>query len=99
MNFGDAIAALKEGKTVSREGWNGKGMFLFTRPEFFCTKDQFAAIQSIPESAKTKILAAIGDHQYRFTQYVCMFAADGSIVNGWLASQTDILSSDWGIVE
>ena len=28
MNFGDAIVALKEGKRVSRAGWNGKGMWL-----------------------------------------------------------------------
>jgi hypothetical protein len=29
MNFGDAIAALKEGKLVRRAGWNGKGMHLY----------------------------------------------------------------------
>ena len=28
MNFGLAIEALKDGKKVAREGWNGKGMFL-----------------------------------------------------------------------
>lgn len=28
LNFGQAIEALKEGKKVSREGWNGKGMWL-----------------------------------------------------------------------
>jgi hypothetical protein len=27
-NFGTAIAALKEGKKVARNGWNGKGMWL-----------------------------------------------------------------------
>ena len=26
MDFGGAIAALKQGKKVSRQGWNGKGM-------------------------------------------------------------------------
>lgn len=29
MNFGKAIEALKRGDRVAREGWNGKGMFLF----------------------------------------------------------------------
>ena len=29
LNFGDAIKALKAGKSVARTGWNGKGMFLF----------------------------------------------------------------------
>ena len=34
-----------------------------------------------------------------FTQYICMKAADGSIVNGWLASQTDMLADDWVLVD
>lgn len=29
MNFGEAIENLKQGKRVTRKGWNGKGMFLF----------------------------------------------------------------------
>ncbi|WP_338651286.1 DUF2829 domain-containing protein [Lysinibacillus sp. Y5S-8] len=28
MNFGQAIEALKDGKKVARNGWNGKGMWL-----------------------------------------------------------------------
>lgn len=28
MDFGNAIKALKAGAKVSREGWNGKGMWL-----------------------------------------------------------------------
>ena len=28
MKFGQAIEALKQGKKVAREGWNGKGMYL-----------------------------------------------------------------------
>ena len=35
----------------------------------------------------------------KFTAYLCMKAADGTVVNGWLASQTDMLASDWMIVE
>jgi hypothetical protein len=27
-NFGEALQALKEGKKVYREGWNGKGQYL-----------------------------------------------------------------------
>ena len=34
MNFGQAIEALKEGKKVAREGWNGKNMHLeLQRPD------------------------------------------------------------------
>lgn len=28
MDFGQAIANLKEGKKVARKGWNGKGIFI-----------------------------------------------------------------------
>ena len=35
----------------------------------------------------------------KFTSYICMKAFDGSIVNGWLASQTDILSEDWNVLD
>ena len=28
MNFGKAIEALKDGKKVRRNGWNGKGIFI-----------------------------------------------------------------------
>ena len=29
MIFGDALAWLKAGRRIAREGWNGKNMFLF----------------------------------------------------------------------
>jgi len=28
MNFGEALIIAKSGKKISREGWNGKGMFV-----------------------------------------------------------------------
>ena len=28
MNFSEALALLKEGKQITREGWNGKDMYL-----------------------------------------------------------------------
>lgn len=34
INFGGAIEALKEGKRVARNGWNGKGMYIrLQRPD------------------------------------------------------------------
>lgn len=32
MNFGDAIAAMKDGKKVRRKGWNGSGIFIHLHP-------------------------------------------------------------------
>lgn len=108
MEFGSAIAAAKRGKMVAREGWNGKGMFIFMRPEdelevgFIIDK-----VKSLPRSVKNFFKAKDekndpaeqGLEKVRFSAYLCMYAADGSIVNGWLASQTDMLAEDWMIIE
>jgi hypothetical protein len=72
MNFGQAIEALKQGKKVSRSGWNGKGMWL--------------ALQVPDANSKMSL------------PYIYMFTATKDLVP-WLASQTDVLSDDWGIVE
>ncbi len=101
MNFGQAIEALKEGKMVRRTGWNGKGMFLFIRPEFVCDIETFKKIVSVPDNAKELIVTStydIASPTFKFTGYISMFAADKSIVNGWLASQTDMLSEDWEVI-
>lgn len=106
-SFGQALMSLKRGKLVTRTGWNGKGMFIFMRPAdelhvSFVAKD----IKSLPQGVKDYFakdmvdddgnpLELEKDDNVKFTAYLCMKAADGTIVNGWLASQTDMLSEDW----
>ena len=54
------------------------------------------------ESFKKWIANNYGDSEIdkiKFTAYLCMKAADGTVVNGWLASQTDMLANDWMIVK
>ena len=112
QNFGQAIEALKEGKRVARQGWNGKGMFIFERPAdelevgFIIDK-----VKSLPQSVKDFFADIVKsganeetkqhllEEKIKFGAYLCMYASDGSIVNGWLASQTDILSNDWCILD
>lgn len=110
MNFGEAIENAKQGKLVARKGWNGKGMFVFMRPADelhvgFVAK----SIKSLPQSVKDYYyqdcvdehgnpLDLAPDDVVKFTAYLCMKAADGTIVNGWLASQTDMLAEDWTVV-
>ena len=99
--FGQAVGSLKHGFLVRRKGWNGKGMFLFMRP-WDSLKDEFIidTVKSLPYNFKEWVKAHPNAEGERlFTQYICMKAADGSIVNGWLASQTDMLSEDWVLVD
>lgn len=86
MDFGDAIRSMKRGKKVAREGWNGKGMFLYYVP-----RGSYLALTYVAKS----IADAAGKVQYK--DYIAMKTVDGEVVP-WLASQTDILSNDWVIV-
>lgn len=101
--FGQALESLKRGHLVARKGWNGKGMFIFMRPEDSLSTDMIVnQVKSLPESFKKWVADNHGDSEtdkIKFTAYLCMKAADGTVVNGWLASQTDMLANDWVIVE
>lgn len=94
MTFGMAVGAMKRGFKVARKGWNDKGMWL-----------------SIPladgerEVPASKVWGSANEayaHQnggtVKVMPYVTMKNADGSIVMGWLASQTDMLSEDWYLI-
>lgn len=96
MNFGEALQAVKDGKLIQREGWNGKGMFVFQRPQDVIDVQIIQNIKSLPKSVK-KYYANRSDLDTGiiFTGYLCLKAADNTIVNGWLASQTDMLAEDW----
>lgn len=92
MNFGQAIEALKEGKKVTREGWNGKGMFLWLKP----------ATTIKAEWCKDPLLKQLAEQnggEIPALGTICMFTAQGQILSGWLASQTDMLAEDWKMVE
>lgn len=98
--FGQAIGSLKNGFLVRRQGWNGKGMFLFMRP--WCVLDDKTIIndvKSLPYNFKEWVKAHPNDARQRvFSEYIFLKAADGSIVNGWQASQTDMFTDDWELV-
>ena len=92
MNFGQAIAALKEGKKVTRKGWNGKNMFLWLKP----------ATRIKSEWCKDPMLKTLADNnggEIDALGTICMFTAQKQILSGWLASQTDLLSEDWEILD
>jgi hypothetical protein len=83
LNFGNALALLKEGARVARLGWNGKGMWLRLVNPYLDTHFQ---VTETPIAEGT-LLPWIG-----------MKTADNGFVP-WLASQTDVLAEDWVIVE
>ena len=82
-DFSWALRLIKAGKRVQREGWNGKGMFLFLVPgsTFLVNRPPLLGIYE----EGTEI---------NYHSHIDMKTATGDIVT-WLASQTDVLSEDW----
>lgn len=95
MDFGAAIKALKEGKKVTREGWNGKNMFLWLKPATVIKAEwcKDPELKALVEQNGGEILG-LGT--------ICMYTHDSSgraaILTGWLASQSDMLLEDWVIL-
>lgn len=93
MNFGLALEAMKKGKKVTRGGWNGKDMFIYWQGSSSISFDQI----------RNPVLKGYWEQFEKTPIFICghidMKAADGTIVIGWLASQTDMLSDDWEIVD
>lgn len=96
--FGQALEALKDGATVAREGWNGKGMFLFVQNGSIDEDlEAFTAFATI-EGIRADLFDDGEAGTVMRLPCVCMQTATGSIVTGWLASQTDMLAEDWTII-
>jgi Protein of unknown function (DUF2829) len=93
MTFGLAIEAMKMGKKVARAGWNGKGMWVALSPgSLALPAERFW-------NPHNKAFAEANGGTADVLPCVTMKTADGKILMGWLASQTDMLAEDWTIVE
>jgi hypothetical protein len=92
LNFGEALAALKIGHKVQRDGWNGKGMWLAHSP----------GVKALPAqqfwAGPNREFAEQHGGTAEVLPCITMKTADDKILMGWLASQTDLLAEDWQIV-
>jgi len=90
MNFGEALDHLTTDRTrVTREGWNGRGMFIVYQAGY---------PDGIAINANTAQATGIAEGTVcRFQPYLMMKTVDGGFVP-WVASQSDLLADDWLIV-
>ena len=87
FSFSEAIYELKAGKKVAREGWNGKGMYLFL----------IGSDMSRFGIGGWTFTNGINDNM-ECLPFIAMKTVNDKAVP-WLASQTDMLAEDWIIVE
>ncbi len=85
MKFGKALELLEKGSKISREGWNGRGMFLYYVPE-----------DSYP--ARTEVAKKEFGELVKYQSYIAMKTAQNTVVP-WLASQSDVLAYDWCVID
>jgi hypothetical protein len=85
MNFGEALQAAKAGMKISRQGWNGSGMYAYIVPA-----------QSYP--AVTEIAKAEFGELVPYRAYWALKTAQNDVAT-WAPSGSDTLSEDWQIVE
>jgi hypothetical protein len=86
LDFGIALRALKEGKRITRAGWNGKGMFAYMVPaasypvQTGAAKEYFGEGEMIPYRA-----------------YFALKTVDEDVAV-WVPSTSDILAEDWQVL-
>ena len=90
QEIGWAVKEMRNGSRVRRSGWNGKGMWLS-----LVSGAQWDLSRSLEPTISNQ--GDMGDAGYAYRgQFVAMRAADGMLIP-WLASQTDLLATDWEI--
>lgn len=93
MNFSQALEELKKGKKVCRQGWNSKGVFLYLVEGTIIDFDKLRGncAKYVTKDSTQLDAACINSH-------IDMRIANGSIVIGWVPSQTDLLAEDWEVI-
>jgi hypothetical protein len=91
LTFGEALEALKKGSKIARQGWNGKGMYLWLLPATEVKKEWIKDPMLLSVFGDRDVLPCLGS--------IRMLTATGEVLTGWLASQSDMLAEDWRIVE
>lgn len=89
MNFGIAIENLKQGNSVARKGWNGKGIFI---------KLKKGNSLSTPNNRYDEVMT----HDFIYIDTTGLQTNNPNAPRDrvpWLASQTDMLAVDWYVVK
>ena len=86
MDFGQALIQVKLGKSIKRKGWNGKNQFVYL-------------IKG--EDLQKGLNYGFGEYlgEPTITDTLAIKTTSNVIQVGWLASQSDMLSNDWEVIE
>ena len=83
MTFGEAIEKAKAGQRIKREGWNGKSQYVELATAISYVNSNGEIVNAQHDAIGNQALAFVGT---------------SGVQLGWLASQADMLASDWKVL-
>lgn len=95
LTFGLAIEALKQGKCVARQGWNGKNMFVCKQVPAQIGEETIPKMQSLPVEAKALLFGG----PINYENQMLIVNLNNRKADSWVASSSDIFAEDWIILE
>lgn len=96
LTFGDALNALKAGYAVTRDGWNGKDMFISLSGKL---EGSLVKAEQFWSPHNAAFAAAQPNGEAIVAPCITMKGANDKIFMGWQPSQLDILAEDWRIYQ
>lgn len=96
LSFEQILPMLREGFSIRRAGWNGKGLMVFKQVPAHITSEIIPKMQSLPDEAKRLVLAS-GDHIDYVAQCLIFNPTTGE-ANSWVPSISDVFATDWELV-
>jgi len=96
VNFGTAVKAIKQGKRACRQGWNGKGLFIFEQVPNLVGVHIIPKMSSLPQSVKDVLIKR--DQPIKYLNQIALVKPNNE-VNGWSPSTADALAEDWIILD
>ena len=96
MLFSEALEECIKGKKITRKDWNGRSMFVYyVRPHKVFVENWTQDVNTADDLTDSERLRGYAEIAGHFD----MYNAQGIRIIGWVASQTDLSSDQWEVVE
>lgn len=85
-NFGEVLEHIKSGGKAAREGWNGKGLFVYYVPpaKYPANRNELSTMAEYADS----------DGMVQYNEYMAIKNVNGT-VSTWVPSVNDCFGEDW----
>ena len=95
MKFSEALEECMKGKRITRKDWNGRAQFVYyIPPHDVPVKDWLTRDKNTELTDSEKLRGEV-----EILGHIDMVTNDGKRLIGWLASQYDLQSEDWEVLE